>query len=225
MLKTLSKFALPALHVAAGVPAAQIAYWWFTGQMTFNPIQDLTFATGFPALVFLVLTLAVTPVNTLFGWKWAIPLRRWLGLYAFFYATAHMLIFVVLDYGFFWVEMFRQILEKPYILAGLGALLLMFPLALTSTKGWQKRLGRSWKDLHRAVYLAAILAVLHFIWLVKADLTQPLIFAGIVAVLFVMRVPAVRQRLSGWRQKMKGRLANPKLKTPTAEHAPQEVGE
>lgn len=221
----ISKYSLPLLHIAALLPAAQIAYWWFTGQMTFNPIQDLTFATGFPALVFLVLTLAVTPVNTLFGWKWSIPLRRWLGLYAFFYATAHMLIFVVLDYGFMWADMFRQILEKQYILAGLGALLLMLPLALTSTKGWQKRLGRSWKDLHRAVYLAAVLAVLHFIWLVKADLTQPLIFAGIVAVLLVLRIPAVRQRLSSLRQKVKGRLATPKLKTPTAEHAPQEVGE
>jgi sulfoxide reductase heme-binding subunit YedZ len=202
MHKTLTQFALPALHVAAWVPAAQIAYWWFSGQMTFNPIQDLTFATGFPALVFLVLTLAVTPVNTLFGWRWAIPLRRWLGLYAFFYATAHMLIFVVLDYAFAWADMVRQILEKQYILAGLGALLVMLPLALTSTKGWQKRLGRSWKDLHSTVYLAAILAVLHFIWLVKADLTQPLIFAGIVAVLLVMRIPAVRKWLSGLRQKV-----------------------
>lgn len=206
MLKMLSQFALPALHVAAWIPAAQIAYWWFSGQMSFNPIQDLTFATGFPALVFLVLTLAVTPANTLFGWKWSIPLRRWLGLYAFFYATAHMLIFVVLDYGLAWADMVRQITEKQYILAGLGALLIMLPLAITSTKGWQKRLGRSWKDLHNAVYLTAVLAVLHFIWLVKADLTQPLIFAGIVATLLVMRIPAVRKWLSGVRQKARGRV-------------------
>jgi len=192
-----------AVHVGAWLPVANLAWHAYTGRLSVNPIQDLTFGTGLPALILLLLSLAVTPAVTVFGWKWAIPLRRWLGLYAFFYATAHMLIFTVLDYGLNWAELYRQVLEKPYLLAGLGALVLLLPLALTSTKSWQKRLGRAWKDLHRAVYVAALLAVLHFALLVKADLTEPLIYGAILAGLLALRLPPVRRRLSTLRQKLR----------------------
>lgn len=194
------------VHLGAWLPALNLAWHAYTGQLSVNPIQDLTFGTGLPALILLLLSLAVTPAVTIFGWNWAIPLRRWLGLYAFFYATAHMLIFAVVDYGLDWRELYRQVLEKPYLLAGLGALLLLLPLAITSTKGWQKRLGKAWKDLHRAVYLAAGLAVLHFVLLVKADLTEPLIYAGLLAGLLLMRLPPLRRRLSALRQKLRARL-------------------
>lgn len=189
------------------LPVINIAWHAYTGRLSVNPIQDLTFGTGLPALILLLLSLAVTPAVTVFGWNWAIPLRRWLGLYAFGYATVHMLIFTVVDYGLDWAELYRQVLGKPYLLAGLGALLLLLPLALTSTKGWQKRLGKSWKDLHRAVYVAASLAVLHFALLVKADLTEPLIYAGLLAVLLALRLPPVRRRLSTFRQKLRARPA------------------
>jgi sulfoxide reductase heme-binding subunit YedZ len=198
---------LLAVHLGVWLPALNLAWHAWTGRLSVNPIQDLTFGTGLPALILLLLSLAVTPAVTVFGWNWAIPLRRWLGLYAFGYATAHMLIFAVVDYGLDWVELYRQVLEKPYLLAGLGALLLLLPLALTSTKGWQKRLGKAWKDLHRAVYLAAGLAVLHFILLVKADLTEPLIYAGLLAVLLALRLPPLRRRLSALRQKLRVRPA------------------
>lgn len=189
------------------LPVINIAWHAYTGRLSVNPIQDLTYGTGLPALILLLLSLAVTPAVTVFGWNWAIPLRRWLGLYAFGYATVHMLIFTVVDYALDWAELYRQVLEKPYLLAGLGALLLLLPLALTSTKGWQKRLGRAWKDLHRAVYVAASLAVLHFALLVKADLTEPLIYAGLLAVLLALRLPPVRRRLSTFRQKRRARPA------------------
>lgn len=197
------------VHLGCLLPAAQIAYWWATGRMAINPIQDLTFATGLPALALLVLTLAVTPAQTVFGWHWAQPWRKWLGLYAFFYACGHMLIFVVVDYGLDLPELYRQLIQKPYLLAGAGALLLLAPLALTSTRGWQQRLGRAWKDLHRAVYLAAVLAVLHFVWLVKADLTQPAAFGAGLALLLALRLPAVRRRVSGLRQRLTRRVAQP----------------
>lgn len=198
---------LLAVHVGVWLPVINLTWHAYTGQLSVNPIQDLTFGTGLPALILLLLSLAVTPAVTAFGWSWAIPLRKWLGLYAFFYAVAHMLIFAVVDYGLNWAELYRQVLQKPYLLAGIGALLLLLPLALTSTQSWQKRLGRAWKDLHRAVYVAALLAVLHFAWLVKADLTEPLIYAGVLAGLLALRLPPVRRRLSALRQRRRARVA------------------
>jgi sulfoxide reductase heme-binding subunit YedZ len=201
---------LLAVHLGVWLPVINLAWHAYTGQLSVNPIQDLTFGTGLPALILLLLSLAVTPAVTAFGWKWAVPLRKWLGLYAFFYATAHMLIFVVVDYGLNWAELYRQALEKQYLLAGLGALLLLLPLALTSTTGWQKRLGKAWKDLHRAVYVAAPLAVLHFVLLVKANLTEPLLYGAILAGLLALRLPPVRRRLSALRQKLRARFSQPR---------------
>jgi sulfoxide reductase heme-binding subunit YedZ len=197
---------LLAAHVAGWIPALNLAWIASQGGLSINPIQDLTFGTGRPALIFLVATLAVTPVITLTGWNWLAPVRRWLGLYAFFYAATHFLIFVVVDYGLDLALIWDAIIEKRYVLAGAAALLIMIPLALTSTKGWQKRLGRDWKRLHRAVYAAGLLAVLHYVWLVKADIREPLLYGAVVVGLLLMRLPAVRQRVSEWRRAALARL-------------------
>jgi sulfoxide reductase heme-binding subunit YedZ len=200
-------WALIGVHVAGWLPLANLARDVLVGGWPVNPIQDWTFGTGLPALIFLVLTLAVTPVITLTGWSWLSPLRRWLGLYAFCYALVHVSIFVVLDYGLDVALMWDTVLEKRYILAGLAAFVILLPLALTSTRGWQKRLGRDWKRLHRGVYLAAGLAILHFVWLVKADLTEPLLYGAAVAGLLALRVPAVRRRLAGFARGLRGQMS------------------
>lgn len=186
---------LIATHAAAWVPLGRVLWSTVGNPNTVNPIQDLTFGTGLPALIFLLLSLAVTPANTLFGWRWALPLRRWLGLYAFFYAALHLLIFVGLDYGFDSALLSDAIFEKRYALVGLAAFLILLPLALTSTRGWQQRLGKAWKQLHRLVYAAAALAVVHFVWLVKADIREPLVYGAILGLLLLARLPAVRRRL------------------------------
>lgn len=202
-----TRWLLVATHLGCLIPAANLAWHAFTGRLSVNPIQDLTFGTGLPALILLILTLAVTPANTIFGWRWAIPLRRWFGLYAFFYALVHVSIFFVVDYGLDLPLIWETILEKPYVLAGLGAFIILLPLALTSTRGWQKRLGKSWKDLHRTVYLAALLAILHFVWLVKADVREPLLYGAVVAALLALRLPPVKRWLASARQKVRARLA------------------
>lgn len=181
------------VHPLALAPLALLVLDFFGNNLTANPIQDITLRTGLPALVLLVLSLVCTPLNTLFGWKRVLTLRRPLGLYAFLYAAIHMLIFFVLDYGLDFQLIWQTTMEKPYVLVGLAALLLLLPLAITSTKGWQRRLGKRWKILHRLVYIAAPLAILHFIWLVKADIREPLVYGAVVALLLIVRIPAIRQ--------------------------------
>ena len=180
------------VHLGALVPLA-LLYGDFT---SVNPIQAITLRTGSMALILLIISLACTPFNLLFGWKWAVGLRKPLGLYAFFWMCLHFLTFTVLDYGLNWGLIQQAIVEKRYVLVGFAAFLLIIPLAITSTKGWQKRLGKRWKRLHMLVYPAAILAVFHFIWLVKADLREPLIYATIVALLLILRLPPVRQAIA-----------------------------
>jgi sulfoxide reductase heme-binding subunit YedZ len=188
-------------HLGAIAPLAWLSWQYFNGVFWVNPIQDLTLRTGKAALVLLVLTLACTPVNTLFGWRPALKIRKWLGLYAFGYAAIHFAIFVWLDYGFDPQLLQQAILEKRYALVGLTAGLMMLPLAITSTRGWQRRLGQRWKKLHRLVYLSAVLAVIHYVWLVKADIRTPLTYGVILGLLFLMRWKPLRQqsvRLRQW---------------------------
>ena len=183
---------LHLVHPLALAPLA-VGVWDLTaGRLSVNPIQDITHRSGYSALVLLVLSLFCTPLSGLFGQKWALKLRRPLGLYAFLYAAIHMLIFVGLDYGFDAALIWRELAEKRYVLAGAAALLLLTPLAITSTKGWQRRLGKRWKRLHRLVYLAAPLAVVHFVWLVKSDVREPLLFGAAVALALALRLTAVR---------------------------------
>ena len=187
-------------HLGAVVPLALLIWDGLHDQLTVNPIQEITARTGKAALILLVLALACTPLHTLFGRKQLLPLRRPFGLYAFWYACLHLLTFTVLDYGLDWGLMRPEIVEKRYQLVGFTAFVLLLPLAITSTRGWMRRLGKRWKVLHRLVYLAAPLAVVHFFWLVKADVREPLLFGAIVAALLALRIPQVRRRLTRLRQ-------------------------
>jgi sulfoxide reductase heme-binding subunit YedZ len=202
-----------AVHVGALVPVAWLAFDIYTGRLSPNPIQDITFRTGKPALVLLVLSLACTPLSSAFGWRELIPHRRTLGLYAFGYACLHFLVFAGLDYTFFLDADNRfsgdllvdAILEKRYALVGFSAFLILLSLALTSTKGWQRRLGKRWKKLHRLVYVAAILVIVHYVWLVKSDVGEPLAYGAIVLALLMARTARGRAFLARIREARRGR--------------------
>ncbi len=153
-----------------------------------DPIEALHFRSGDWTLRFLMFTLACTPLKLLFQWKFQLRFRRMLGLFAFFYATIHLAVYLVLDLSFSWQEMVEDIPKSPYVLVGLAAYILLIPLAATSTRKMVQRLGRNWKKLHRLVYLVATLGVVHFFWLVKADLSEPMIYAGILSLLFLVRI-------------------------------------
>jgi methionine sulfoxide reductase heme-binding subunit len=186
-------------HLGALAPFVYLLWDYFNDNLSVNPIQDITFRTGKPALVLLVLSLACTPLNSLFGFRAALKLRRPLGVYAFLYVCLHLLTFVGLDYGFDTGLIYEAIFEKRYALVGFAAFLLLLPLFFTSTKGWQRRLGKRWKTLHQLVYVVAPLAVFHYLWLVKSDIRQPLFFGALVALLLILRVPVVKQRArAGW---------------------------
>lgn len=200
MINTLKRHWLRILvHLTCWIPFVVLTWDFLNDQLTANPIQEATTRTGKAALILLVLSLVCTPLKTVFGFKQAVALRRPLGLYAFFYASIHLLIFVVVDYGLDLALLEDAIIEKRYVLVGFSAFLLLLPLAVTSTKGWIRRMGKRWKVLHRLVYLAAILAVLHFLWLVKADIREPLLYGAAVVGLLVLRLPQIR-RLSHWQQ-------------------------
>lgn len=188
-------------HMGASIPFLLLVWDAANNNLTANPIQAITQRTGLPALIMLVLSLAITPLNTVFGLKQVIPLRRALGLYTFWYASLHFLTFTVLDYGLDPGLLVEAIGKKPFALVGFSAYLLLAPLALTSTKGWMKRLGKRWKLLHKLVYVVAGLVILHFVWSVKADYREPLIYGTIIAGLFVLRIPAVRQFFTRWRNR------------------------
>jgi methionine sulfoxide reductase heme-binding subunit len=154
-----------------------------------NPVEAVVHVTGLWALRFLLVTLSVTPLRRLTGLPWLLRYRRMLGLFAFFYAALHFIAYLVLDRALVWDEILRDLTERPYITLGFSALVLLVPLAITSTRGWMRRLGRRWQQLHRAVYVIAILGVAHFLWLVKADLREPLLYAALLAGLLAARAP------------------------------------
>lgn len=174
------------------LPLAALALGAARGSLGANPVETITHATGQWALRLLLATLAVTPLRRLTGWSFVAPFRRSLGLLAFGYATLHFATFLALDLGCDLSALGEEVAERPYVTLGFTALLLLTPLAVTSTRGWQRRLGRRWLTLHRLVYAAAALAVLHFVWLVKADLAEPLAYAAVLAVLLAAR--RVRRR-------------------------------
>ncbi len=180
-------------HVGALLPLALLVFDALLGNLTVNPIQDATLRTGKAALVLLILSLACTPVSKWLGFRAALKVRRALGLYAFLYASIHFFIFAVLDYGLNLEYLARALLEKRFALAGLAAGLLLLALAVTSFKYWQRRLGKNWKRLHRLAYLAGLLAVVHYAWLVKSDLREPLAWGAGLAVLLAARL--VKRRL------------------------------
>lgn len=202
-----------ATHIGALLPLALLISDAVNNNLTVNPIQEISQRTGKIALVLLVLSLVCTPLNTVFGLRQALTLRRPLGLYAFAYTTLHLLNFAVVDYGLNPALLREAIIEKRYVLVGFAAFLLLLPLAITSTTGFQRRLGKRWKQLHRLVYAAALLAIVHYVWLVKADVREPLLYGAIVGGLLVLRIPMVRRMLTRVRQSRKHGRAAPRETT------------
>ncbi|HXI67117.1 MAG TPA: protein-methionine-sulfoxide reductase heme-binding subunit MsrQ [Steroidobacteraceae bacterium] len=187
----------PLVFTACLVPLAWLAcgaFGWFGTSLGADPVKELEHECGKTALNLLLLTLAVTPVRELTGQPQLLRLRRMLGLFAFLYVVLHFTIYVVLDLELNFATLGADIAKRPYITIGFGALLLLVPLAVTSTNGMMRRLGRRWQSLHRLVYLIAILGVWHFYWQVKRDVREPLIYAAILAALLGYRVVRARMR-------------------------------
>ncbi|WP_026143606.1 protein-methionine-sulfoxide reductase heme-binding subunit MsrQ [Xanthomonas sacchari] len=184
------------VHALALAPMAYLGwqFWqvWQTGSdaLGADPVAEVEHRTGLWALRLLLLTLAITPLRQLIGQSVLLRFRRMLGLYAFFYATVHLAAYLGLDLRGYWTQIFEEIVKRPYITVGFLAWLLLVPLAITSTQGWMRRLKRNWGKLHKAIYAIGVLAVLHFWWLVKSDIREPLLYAAILAVLLGWR---------GWR--------------------------
>lgn len=189
-----------AVHIGALLPLLLLVVDWYRDNLTFNPIQALELRTGKYALVLLILSLACTPLNTVFGFRQALKVRRSLGLYAFLYASLHFFIFIGLDYQFDLLLLGEAIFEKRYALVGFTAGLILLALAITSTRGWMKRLGQTWTKLHKFVYVAGILVIVHYVWLVKSDIRTPLLYGALVLILLILRIPFVRRAASRLRQ-------------------------
>jgi sulfoxide reductase heme-binding subunit YedZ len=182
------RFAKPAVFVVALSPFLWLTFRGLTGRLSANPIEDITLTTGIWALRWLLVCLAITPLRRLTGWQRVIQYRRMLGLFAFFYATLHLLTYVVLDQGLAFEFILPDIVKRPYITMGMIAFTLMVPLAVTSTKGWIRRLGRKWQLLHRLVYVSGIAACLHFLWKVKVVIGEPVYYAVILGALLAFRL-------------------------------------
>ena len=188
------KILKPLIFAAALLPAAALVYGFYTNDLTANPLDYITDQTGTWALAFLVISLAVTPLRRLTGWNPIIKLRRMLGLFSFFYALLHMLTWVVLLNFFDVREMVIDVVKRPFITIGMLALLLMLPLALTSTKGMIRRLGKRWGQLHRLIYVVGLLGIIHFWMAVKLDIREPAIYALILLLLLGWRAREARRR-------------------------------
>jgi sulfoxide reductase heme-binding subunit YedZ len=191
-----------ATHIAALIPLAWLLWDFWQGNLGPDIIRAATLRTGKAALIMLVASLACTPINLVFGYKPALKLRRPLGLYSFMYASIHFAIFIGVDYGFNFELIPDALLEKRYAIVGLTTGLILLALALTSTVGWQRRLKKNWKRLHKFVYAAGILAVVHFIWLVKQGVLEPWIWAAGMAILLSLRIPAIKQKTIALRRKL-----------------------
>jgi methionine sulfoxide reductase heme-binding subunit len=180
-------------HVGAWIPLAVGLWDLWQGNLGPDIIREGTLRTGKTALILLMLSLAMTPINFIFKYRPVLKLRRPLGLYSFMYASIHFAIFIGVDYFFDFRLIQGALLEKRYALVGLTTGLILLALAITSTKGWQRRMKKNWKRLHYLVYAAGILAVVHYIWLVKQGVFQPWIFAGIVALLLILRLKPIKK--------------------------------
>lgn len=184
----MKKLAKVAAFIFALVPWALLIRAAVTNNLGINPAETIQLETGRWALKFLLLSLAITPLRRITGWNILIQYRRMLGLFAFFYATLHFLSYWSFDLNFSFAAMLGDVWKRPFIALGFTAFLLMVPLALTSTKGWIRRLGKKWTLLHRLVYAAAVLAVVHFIWKVKVFTGDPVLYAAILVVLLGFRL-------------------------------------
>lgn len=188
------------MHIYAWSALILLLFDAAMGNLSANPIQELEQRTGRHAITLLILSLACTPLNTLFRWSELLKRRRALGLYAFMYATIHVIIFVNLDYGFAWSLIVQTIVEKPYIVLGLLGFLMLIPLAMTSFDVWKKRLGKNWKRLHQTIYFIAPILLLHYalgkkgdVFTLQGDIIRPLIYSIVAGILLFMRIPRVRR--------------------------------
>lgn len=179
------------------VPLGRLFYGGFTNALGANPIETITRSTGWWTLFLLMATLSVTPLRRITGANWLLKLRRMLGLYAFFYACAHFATFIWFDHWFDVAEILKDVVKRPFVTIGFAAYLLFLPLAFTSTNAMVRRLGRNWQRLHRLVYLLAVFGVIHFWWLVKRDLTEPIIYAVVLAGLLGVRLYWLRKQAPG----------------------------
>lgn len=177
------------LFVLCLFPVVLLVWQFFADALGANPIEAITHGTGDWTLRLLLITLLMAPLKKLSGWYWPIRVRRMLGLFAFFYACMHLSTYLWLDQFFDWHEIWLDILDRPFITVGMLAFVLLVPLALTSNRFSVKKLGRNWKRLHRLAYVIPVLGVLHFWWLVKADIREPAIYAALLGVLLFMRLP------------------------------------
>jgi methionine sulfoxide reductase heme-binding subunit len=179
----------PLIFAASLGPLAALALGAVKGTLGANPIETITHSTGLWTLRFMLLALAVTPLRRLSGWNGIIRYRRMLGLFAFFYGSLHLVTYVWLDQFFDWAAIAKDVAKRPFITAGFSAYVLLVPLALTSTAGMIRRLGgRAWRRLHRLAYAAAALGVVHYWWLVKADIRPPRNYGIVLGVLLLARL-------------------------------------
>ena len=193
----MSKVIKPIIFILCLLPLVLLFRNFYLDELGANPFEVLTRSTGEWTLRFLLLTLAMTPLRRITGLAWPLRLRRMLGLFTFFYVCVHLLTYLWLDHFFDWEEILIDIVKRPYITFGMLAFTLLVPLALTSTKKMMKRLGQRWKSLHKLIYIIAILGVLHFLLLVKADLKEPVIYAFVLVTLFIIRLkPALLQKFN-----------------------------
>jgi sulfoxide reductase heme-binding subunit YedZ len=211
-----------AIHIYGWSALVRLIVDFYFHHLTANPIQAMEQRTGRHALTLLVLSLLCTPLNNFFGWRELLKRRRALGLYAFMYATIHLIIFMDLDYGFAWSLLLQTVAQKPYIIYGLCTFFLLIPLAFTSFDIWKKRLGKNWKRLHQLIYFIAPLAAYHYIlskkgdlFRLQGDLVRPLIYALIIVILLIFRIPPVRRGIASLRDRalllFKKRTLQPKV--------------
>ena len=172
----------------ASFPLIRLIWLGVHDNLSANPIEFIERSTGFWALLILLITLSLTPIRLITNRVWQLQLRRMLGLFMFFYACLHIAIYLWLDFSFVWADISKDIIKHPRILLGFFAFILTIPLAITSNKAMVRRLGERWKQLHQLVYLIAILGVVHFWWLVKKDIREPLLYASILVLLLAIRI-------------------------------------
>ena len=188
MNKQQTVYVKAAIWLFALMPLARLIWLGVNEDLGANPVEFVERSTGTWTLVILLTTLSMTPIRLLTGQVWQIQLRRLLGLFMFFYACLHITTYVWLDYSFVWVDITKDIIKHPYVIVGFSAFLMTIPLAATSNSYMIKRLKSNWKKLHQIVYLIAILGVLHFWWLVKKDVTEPIYYAAVLALLLGVRL-------------------------------------
>jgi Predicted membrane protein len=184
----MKKAAKVLVFLACLTPFVWLAIRTLTGRLGINPVEDLELTTGIWTLRFLIVTLAVTPVRRLTGWNRVIQYRRMFGLFTFFYVCVHFAIYIGIDQFFAFGSILKDVAKRPFITMGFTAFVLMIPLALTSTKGWIRRLGRRWQLLHRLIYISAVCASVHYLWKVKVMIGSPVYYALVIGLLLGFRI-------------------------------------